>query len=166
MKQITFLVETLLKQVLFVLMLLLTVAVIWQVISRYALRYPATWTDEVARFSMIWVALLGGVYVYAQGRHLAVTILPEKWEGTARGHALNVFFHFLVVVLGVCVTAGGYSVASTNFINGQLSSVLHINMGYVYASVPVTGVLLIMYALTFICREIRAMTHTPHQTGA
>ncbi len=160
MKQIAVLVESVLKQVLFVLMLLITISVIWQVVSRYVLGNPATWPDEVARFSMIWVALLGGVYVYAQGRHLAVTILPELWAGKTRGHILEAFFHVLVVILGLFVIAGGYNVTATNFVNGQLSSVLHINMGYVYASVPVTGVLLVLYALIFICREIRLMRKT------
>ncbi len=153
MKRFTLWVDYILKQILFVLMLSITIAVIWQVISRYILGNPASWPDEVARFSMIWVALLGGVYVYSQGKHLAVTILPELWAGSKKGHVLQIFFHFLVVLLGIFLVLGGYIVTQNNFVNGQLSSVLHINMGYIYAAVPITGVLLIIYALVFIINE-------------
>lgn len=157
MKFITTSIESVLKQVLFVLMFLITISVIWQVVSRYLLGNPASWPDEIARFSMIWIAMLGGVYVYAQGKHLAVTILPELWAGSRKGHYLQVFFHLLVVLLGVLVTIGGYIVSSSNFANGQLSSVLHINMGYVYLSVPVAGILLVFYSVVFIIHEWQSM---------
>ena len=156
MKRLSAWVEAGLKQLLFVLMLLIAVSVIWQVISRYVFGDPATWPDEVARFSMIWVALLGGVYVYAQDKHLAVTILPERWAGSVRGHLLQMTFHVLVALLGVLAIAGGASVATTNFVNGQLSSVLNINMGYVYVAVPVTGALLVLYAICFIVERWRS----------
>ncbi|HCS2988569.1 TPA: TRAP transporter small permease subunit, partial [Shigella flexneri] len=43
-------------------MLALVVCVVWQVFSRYVLNQPSTLTDELARFLMIWVGLLGAAY--------------------------------------------------------------------------------------------------------
>lgn len=34
-------------------------AACWQVIARYALAQPPAWTEELARFSMVWAGLLG-----------------------------------------------------------------------------------------------------------
>ena len=42
-----------------IVMVLLVICVTWQVFSRYVLQIPSTVTDEIARFSMIWVGLLG-----------------------------------------------------------------------------------------------------------
>ncbi len=149
-------IEFLLNKVLFFLMFLIAISVIWQVIARYIFSDPATWPDEVSRFSMMWVALLGGVSVYAQGKHLAVTILPEKWAGTMRGHYLQSFFHFLILILGILMTYGGFFVAHTNYVNGQLSAVMHLNMGLIYLCVPISGILIIIYATAFMLCELKA----------
>ena len=34
-------------------------AALWQVVARYALDQPPAWTEELARFAMVWVGLLG-----------------------------------------------------------------------------------------------------------
>lgn len=43
-------------------MSVLVICVVWQVFSRYVLNQPSTSTDELARFLMIWVGLLGAAY--------------------------------------------------------------------------------------------------------
>ena len=61
-------------------MLALVVCVVWQVFSRYILNQPSTLTDELARFLMIWVGLLGaalGTAIYIA----LVGILPGVFSG-------------------------------------------------------------------------------------
>lgn len=55
-------------------MLALVVCVVWQVFSRYVLNQPSTLTDELARFLMIWVGLLGAAYTVGAQRHLSLSI--------------------------------------------------------------------------------------------
>lgn len=45
-----------------IVMIALVMCVVWQVFSRYVLNQPSTLTDELARFLMIWVGLLGAAY--------------------------------------------------------------------------------------------------------
>ncbi|HEN4847067.1 TPA: TRAP transporter small permease subunit [Klebsiella quasipneumoniae subsp. similipneumoniae] len=56
-------------------MIALVVCVVWQVFSRYVLNQPSTLTDELARFLMIWVGLLGAAYTVGAQRHLAIDLL-------------------------------------------------------------------------------------------
>ena len=66
-------------------MIALVVCVVWQVFSRYVLNQPSTLTDELARFLMIWVGLLGAAYTVGAQRHLAIDLLAmtiEKEIGT------------------------------------------------------------------------------------
>ncbi|EFO4320951.1 TRAP transporter small permease [Escherichia coli] len=155
MQRLITLTEKLLGYILCALLILLTVSVIWQVIGRYLLQSPSTWPDEVARFSLIWVAMLGGAFVYGKKKHLAVTILPEMWVGTVRGYWLDNLHHILVILFGLSVFIGGCSMAYNNFAFGQLSSVLKINMGHIYSAVPVTGILLILFASHFFLNNLR-----------
>ncbi|HCS2485688.1 TPA: TRAP transporter small permease, partial [Shigella flexneri] len=55
-------------------MLALVVCVVWQVFSRYVLNQPSTLTDELARFLMIWVGLLGAAYTVGTQRHLSIDL--------------------------------------------------------------------------------------------
>ncbi|WP_273860134.1 TRAP transporter small permease [Photobacterium sp. GSS17] len=149
--------EQLLSYVLCALLMLLTVSVIWQVIGRYVLTNPATWPDEIARFSLIWVAMLGGAFVYGKKKHLAVTILPEKLAGTVKGHVLEIIHHCLVIIFGLIALVGGYTMAMNNFEFGQVSPVLKINMGYVYSAVPFSGLMLIVFAVYFIAQNMSSI---------
>jgi len=58
-----------------IVMVALVVCVVWQVISRYVLNQPSTLTDELARFLMIWVGLLGAAYTVGAQRHLSIDLL-------------------------------------------------------------------------------------------
>ncbi len=62
----------------------LLLAVVWQVVSRYLMGAPSSFTEEVARFSFIALSLLGAAYVAGQQGHLAVGLLSESAELTRK----------------------------------------------------------------------------------
>lgn len=59
----------------------LVICVVWQVFSRYVLSAPSTMTDEMARFSMIWVGLLGAAYGVGAQSHLSIDLLTMNLRG-------------------------------------------------------------------------------------
>lgn len=61
-----------------IVMVLLVICVTWQVFSRYVLQIPSTVTDEVARFSMIWVGLLGAAYTVGLQKHLSIDLFTHN----------------------------------------------------------------------------------------
>lgn len=133
---------------LMVLFSVLTVAVSWQVLSRYALETPATATEEVARFSFLWLSFLGAAYVIGQKKHLAVDLLSSgrsavqaRWLGrlvTAMG----------LVFVSTVLVFGGIYLVHVSFDLGQSSPVLGLSLGYVYAVVPIAGILGDFYLVT------------------
>ena len=64
-----------------IVMVLLVICVTWQVFSRYVLQIPSTVTDEIARFSMIWVGLLGAAYTVGVQRHLSIDLFTHNLTG-------------------------------------------------------------------------------------
>lgn len=48
-----------------------------QVVNRYALESPFVWTEELARFGLIWLTFIGAAFVMARGRHIAVDVLSH-----------------------------------------------------------------------------------------
>jgi len=153
MKSITRILDVILPKALILLMLLLVGAVLWQVISRYVFGSPSSWTEEMARFLLIWIALLGAAYAFRSGMHLALDVLPRKLEGKS-ARMLKLFTIFMVVLFSATVlVGGGVSLVSLTWELRQYSAVLGLPMSLVYVVIPVSGLLICLYALGAIGDE-------------
>ncbi|MFW6346396.1 MAG: TRAP transporter small permease, partial [Halomonas sp.] len=72
-----------------------------QVISRVFFS-AAGWTEEVARFLLVWITFLGATLAFQRGRHIAVTFaveaLPLRLQQLARIAAVLVALGFTVTL--------------------------------------------------------------------
>ncbi len=143
-----------LEVVLCVLLSLLVVDVLWQVASRYILASPSSVTDEIAGFLLVWVGLLGSAYCYGQGEHLAVDLLLQR-VGESAQYRLNIIINCIVALFALMVMAvGGSWLVYTRFYLGVTSPSLTLNLGYVYAVLPLSGLLTLYYAVGNIVRSM------------
>jgi TRAP-type C4-dicarboxylate transport system permease small subunit len=147
MKQLFVLFSGIERLVRFVMILLLSgmVCLIFaQVVFRYLLNHPLTWTEELSRHFMIWAAFLGAAIAYRKKAHLGVDVLvlqfSPRWQG------VMVWFVHLVAILfaGFLVY---YGIAIVKKTMHQLSSALGIPMGCIYASIPVGAAILLLFAV-------------------
>ncbi len=129
------------------LMSLMVINVLWQVASRYLLNSPSSFTDELSRYLLIWVSILGASYVCGKKMHLSIDILP-MWLKGKKALYLNRVIYAMIAVFGffVFVWGGSRLVYITLKLN-QTSPSLNIPLGYVYAVLPISGILLIFYCV-------------------
>lgn len=140
-------IDTFLYWTLVALMALITVDVLWQVASRYLTQNPSPFTDEIARFLLIWVSLLGASYVTGKKLHLAIDILPSKLEGR-RQRRLSVFINVMVALFALfAMVWGGIKLVYITLVLGQISPALEIPLGYVYSIVPISGLIIVYYSI-------------------
>ena len=140
-------VDKILEVFLVVIMSALVLDVVWQVASRYLFSDPSSFTDELAVFLLIWVGMAGAAYVKGKNEHLAIDILPDKLS-PPRKNRLLVFINFLIIIFSVTIMiVGGAWLVYTRFQIGQVSSALELPLGYVYSIVPLSGILMVYYAL-------------------
>lgn len=133
--------------VLILTMTLLVIDVVWQVLARYIVKSPSSFTDELARFLLIWVGLLGSAYALGKKKHLAIDLLPSKLSGKPK-RALNVFISVLVISFAFLVlVVGGIRLVYITFTLNQISPALGIPVAYVYLVLPFSGILMILYGL-------------------
>lgn len=128
-----------------VLMSLMVINVTWQVFSRYVLGDPSSFTDELSRYMMIWLGLAGAAYVSGKNGHLAIDILPEKLQGKQLRY-LQLFIHGMVIFFGavIMIWGGGNLVYITQILE-QKSATLQIPLSWIYAIVPISGLLVVYY---------------------
>lgn len=140
-------IDQLIEKFLAGLLAILVLDVLWQVISRYILSAPSSFTDELAGFLLIWVSLFGAAYVTGQKEHLAIDLLIQR-SGPARRKFLEVFIGVCIVIFSMTVlVVGGAWLVYTRFALEVKSAALEIPLGYVYIVLPIGGILIIYYVI-------------------
>ena len=140
-------IDSLLNRLLQSIILLITVAVTWQVFSRYVLDDPSSITEELARFLLIWLTLLGCAFAYRKNSHLGLDMVYLKSSMLQR-KVMYVLIHLSVATFAVSVMViGGFSLMNMTEQLGQSSPVMGIDISLVYSVIPLSGVLIIIFAL-------------------
>jgi TRAP-type C4-dicarboxylate transport system permease small subunit len=146
MNRLTRVVDTLLTRLLVILMLALVGAVLWQVAARYLMRSPSSWTEEIARFLLIWISLLGAVYAFRNGAHLGLDLLPQKLGGIAGVRLRRLTLVLVAGFAAVVLVIGGAGLVWLTWDLAQYSAVLGLPMSMVYVVLPFSGLLICLYA--------------------
>ncbi len=129
-----------------VLMTAMVGSVVWQVLSRYLFVVPAAWTEELARFLLIWIGMLGAAYAYRQGSHLGIDLLAAKLEGPAKQRLHGVIHVVCLLFAASVLVIGGGSLVSMTWELKQYSAAMGLPIAYVYSVIPTSGVLVCLFA--------------------
>ena len=136
--------------ILAIIMGVMVINVIWQVFTRFVMGAPSSFTDELARYLMIWIGVLGAAYVSGKRMHVAIDILPQRLNKENQVK-LKIFVNFMVILF--CLAAlvvGGFRLVYITYILDQHSPALQIPLAVVYAIIPISGMLIIYYKLSDI----------------
>ena len=145
-------------------MIALVVCVVWQVFSRYVLNQPSTMTDELARYLMIWVGLLGAAYTVGAQRHLSIDLFAMMLKGPKQV-ILNIIINVLIFLFsGLVIVIGGLKLIDKTLATSQVSAAMQIPMGYVYLILPLCGAVMMFYALYFIATGIHSLSRPQEGT--
>lgn len=132
------------------LLVLMVVDVTWQVVTRFLLAEPSSFTEEIARFLLIWIGVLGAAYAYRKRAHLGLDLLTSNLPPRARRRADVVAnlccFGFAALVM----VYGGVKLVALTLDLHQTSAALQVPMGYIYTVIPISGLLICLYAVVNI----------------
>ncbi len=129
------------------LMMVMTLDVLWGVFTRYAMGSQADWSEELARFLLIWIGILGAGYAAGQKMHLAIDLLQPKL-GKKQQVRLVVFINLLIILFAFFVMViGGSRLIYLTHTLGQLSAALRVPLSLVYIVVPISGLLVVYYKI-------------------
>ena len=150
MKQIRSQLDKVIELLLVSILSAMVINVLWQIITRYFSASPSSFSDELARYLMIWLGLMGSAYVSGKKEHVSIDYFLKKLNHKKRV-LLNrlidfiiLFFAFFVMIIG-----GGHLVFVTIKLE-QLSPSLQIPLGFVYSVIPLSGLIIIFYQISNI----------------
>jgi TRAP-type transport system small permease protein len=126
------------------LLTMMVLIVFTNVVSRYYLHASLAWSEEVARFMLVWLVFIGSFLAYIHNEHLGLDILVIKFPPKIR-RIVAIGTNLLVIFALYAVMEGGYLLMRDNF--DWLSSAAEIPQGYVYFIVPFTCGLMLLQAV-------------------
>ena len=127
----------------------ITVLIFVQIIFRYLLQNSISWSEELARYMMIWTVFLAAGYVLSKGAHANIDMLINRFSPTMR---MVLEKGSLLLIMAFAVIMIRYGLMLMRFGSRQISSALGVPMGYVYLAIPIGGVLLLFYCLALMYR--------------
>ena len=155
-----------LNWVLIVAVAVLVIDVVWGVLTRYALGGQAKWTEELARFLLVWIALLGGAVAFGTKGHLGVDYFVEKFHPEAR-RLMAVASHLIVLFFaGAIFVYGGSRLVSDALAMEQMTPALGWKMGHVYLALPIAGIFMLLFTLENLIETLTTPANELHEADA
>jgi len=145
------LLEKILRLIIGVSMLIMLVVIAYQVVLRYVFNASNIWSEELARYLMCYVVLLGAAIATRKTSHLQVDFLINLLKPRVRCIAVCICTLAGMVFLGYFFAYGVELCKST--VN-SISSGTGIPMCYAYACLPVGAALMMLSSVEVILKEL------------
>jgi len=134
-----------LQVLLTLLIAILIVPVTMQILARFSPHVPNyIWTEEMARFCLIWIIMLGASVAVRDGAHFDVDVLPHP--KTAFGLAVSrMVVHAAIFLVALIFLGFGWRFAEFGY--DQNSELTGINMISIHIAWPVAGLTWVLFTL-------------------
>jgi TRAP-type C4-dicarboxylate transport system permease small subunit len=122
------------------------------------LQHASSFTEELARFLLIWIGLLGASFALRTKAHLGIDVLTFRLTGMKKQIVTISVYGLVLLFALVIMVIGGFRLVQLTFSLNQISAAIGIKMGYIYLVLPISGLLFMYYSFCFI---IQAITNKP-----
>ena len=125
-----------------VLLVVMSVAVFAQVLFRYAMEIPLSWTEELSRYCLIWLTFIGASLALREKGHFALEFLIEKLPAKPRRLAELALLLVIEIFLGMMFYTGLIMLPITAL---QVSASLRITMDFIYLAIPIGSAFMLVH---------------------
>ncbi|BAQ09130.1 C4-dicarboxylate transport system, small permease component [Bacillus sp. OxB-1] len=144
--------NTITKYVTAALLILMTALIFVQIISRVLIGSSFSWTEELARYLMIWITFLGAGFAFQYSAHMGIDYFVNKISSTYSKLIMvimaiaSMFFFCFLFFQGIKLMEFGMM---------QKSSALKIPMGYVYLIFPISSALILLNLIDVTKKQLK-----------
>lgn len=125
------------------LLIWITIVLVLQVSARYIFSSGMFWTEEMARYAMVWVIFLGAAVVTKEKAHINVPILETIFPSFKKHFSvLQIIFFLMYIVIILFISWGTLQV-----LQYQFSANMRLPMALVYSVVPISFILILIHLL-------------------
>jgi len=135
------------------LLVVAIVAVVFgQVIARFLLQVPTPWSEELARYLLVWISFLAASVALRRGAHVGVAffveLLPKRVQVIVAG-----ITHLVATAFFATMAVYGLQILSVTRI--QRSPAMEMPMHWAYSAIPAGGALMFLYMVEIFVRALK-----------
>lgn len=127
-----------------------------QVFFRYVLNQSLFWSEELARYLLVWLTFLGASCAYYRRVHPGVDVLYDRMPASMR-KGCEVVIHLASIGLFGVMIVYGYQFA--HFVRLQTTPALQLPKWLVMGIIPVSGLVFLIHAISFLLDTLKRSPH-------
>jgi len=140
------------------LLVIMSVVVVMQVFSRYLFNYSFVWAEELVRYLMIWMVMIGAALVQSRNDHIRIDFFPML-AGPRGRRFMETAFRLCTLIFLIILIFKGIKIAYFNRLFE--SSGLRITMFWPMLAVPLGAILMGIYTAQALVRDISQLLFWP-----
>jgi TRAP-type transport system small permease protein len=129
----------------------MSILIILQVISRFVINFPLTWSEELSRYLMIYIVFLGAGLAMRHNNLISIELLPELLSGNKRKVVIILVMIISIIFFAILFKQGIDMLAMVKM---QSSPGLQLSMAIPYASIPIGSFVLAINSLAVILDQL------------
>ncbi|KAA0010024.1 TRAP transporter small permease [Billgrantia pellis] len=145
------------------LLLVMTVLIFWQVFARFVVGKPLFFSDEIARFAMLWLTFVGAGYAYRKGTLISVDIVLE-YAGSKFACLLRIAIILCSALFAFIMVKYGLDLVER--VSRQTAPSTRISMMWPYLAVPAGGIVILVNSLGLLLDEALGKPPVPKQEAS
>ena len=122
-----------------------------QVVARYVFSDSLIWSEEVARYALIWSSMVGAAVAYRQGAHVAVTDVVVRLPQALQALCVRVV-HLLIFGFALVLAWQSWTLTLRSFARHEVTAALQVDIAWVQLALAVGGALIGIVALEALWR--------------
>ncbi len=135
---------------------LISLLVFVQAVLRYGFNTSLSWSDEVARYMIVWIVFVGSSIAVREKAHASVDAVTAFLPGL-----MQRIFSIVVNILGLafCVVAiwAGYGLVANALSFNTVTATMGISMAFPYLAIPVGASLMFIRFMQLLVKDIRSI---------
>jgi TRAP-type C4-dicarboxylate transport system permease small subunit len=122
-----------------------------QVVARYVLSDSLMWSEEVARYALIWSSMIGAAVAYRHGAHVAVTDFVVRLPPLLQALTVRAV-HFMILGFSALLAWQSWTLTLRSFARHEVTAALQVDIAWVQLALAVGAALIAIVALEAIWR--------------
>ena len=137
---------------LFGLGLSMSIIVAVQVFCRYVLNHSLFWSEELARYLLVWLTFLGASVAYYRNVHPGIDVIYARMPNSIQKITAITVHLVSMTLFGIMIIFGA---KFSYFVRLQISPALNLPKWLIFTIIPISGLILMLHSLTFFLNELK-----------
>lgn len=131
-----------------------------QVVARYIFGFTYPWSEEIARYLFVWLIFIGTSYAARTGDHIRLDFLIGLWPKSIRKY-MELIGDMIFIFYACIIFYFGWKYMNRIFATNQFGPGTMIQMGYIYAAIPIGYALMIIRLVIRVIQTLRGKLEKP-----